>query len=123
MGHPLRNRVKRCYVIDGRGNVGVATTYFIGGGTPNAHIGVNYSKTEGNSIYDLAGTAWDVGGGSTRLLGLGGDIQDGGWNGSISKSLFPYEMHGGVALTTVTSATDLLYIQDDMAKYGGGMYQ
>ena len=87
------------------------------------YIGVNYNQTEGNSIYDLAGTAWDVGGGSTRRLGLGADIQDGDWNGSISKSLFPYEMHGGVALTTVTSATDLLYIQDDMAKYGGGMYQ
>ena len=123
MGHPLRNGVKRCYVIDGRGNVGVTTTYFIGGGTPNAHIGVNYNQTEGNSIYDLEGVAWDVGGGSTRRLGLGAYIQDGDWNGSISKSLFPYEMHGGVALTTVTSATDLLYIQDDMAKYGGGMYQ
>ena len=87
------------------------------------YIGVNYNQTEGNSIYDLAGTAWDVGGGSTRLFGLGADIQDGGGTLSASKSLFPYEMHGGVALTTVTSATDLLYIQDDMAKYGGGMYQ
>ena len=123
MGHPLRNGVKRCYVIDGRGNVGVATTIFVGAGTPNAHIGIIGSLARGNSIYDLEGVAWDVGGGSTRRLGLGADIQDGDWNGSISKSLFPYEMHGGVALTTVTSATDLLYIQDDMAKYGGGMYQ
>ena len=114
------------YVIDGRGNVGVATTIFVGAGTPNAHIGIIGSLARGNSIYDLAGTAWDVGGGSikkVRGLGVGVDIQDGGGTLSASTSLFPYEMHGGVALTTVTSATDLLYIQDDMAKYGGGMYQ
>ena len=74
----------------------------------------------------MAGTAWDVGGGSIKKvegLGVGVDIQDGGGTLSFSTSLFPYEMHGGVALTTVISATDLLYIQDDMAKYGGGMYQ
>ena len=111
------------YVIDGRGNVGVATTFFVGAGTPNAHIGIIGSLARGNSIYDLEGTAWDVGGGSSKKLkGFGGDIQDGAVTGSFSKSLFPYEMHGGVALTTVTSATDLLYIQDDMAKYRGGMY-
>lgn len=113
------------YVIDGRGNVGVATTFFVGAGTPNVHIGGSVGYTRGNSIYDLEGAVWDVGGGSLKNFkqgGIGVDAQDDGGSLSFSKSLFPYEMHGGVALTTVTSATDLLYIQDDMAKYRGGMY-
>ena len=119
----LRFSISFQYVWDSEKGIDVVTTFFIGAGTPNAYIGGKVSVARGKSIDDLAGAAWDVGGGSTRLLGLGVDIQDGGGTLSASKSLFPYEMHGGVALTTVTSATDLLYIQDDMAKYGGGMYQ
>ena len=38
MAFVVRFSVSFQYVIDGRGNVGVATTIFVGAGTPNAHI-------------------------------------------------------------------------------------
>lgn len=107
----------------------MAITISIGGGTLFLYGVGTYTKTQYDSIYDLEGVSWDVGGG-TPIAYLGFDKG----NESITPSLglgcipgtvftpeliaFPAEAHGVITSTVIIDYETWNEINDNITRDG-----
>ena len=109
-------------VCDDKGNVGIALFGEAGAGTPSFSIGLSYVETNAETIWDLEGVGFTIGGsgGVGYLSGgydiIGGSSRDGspviGSQVSISYNIpspipVPIEMHGTISATKVISIDEL----------------
>ena len=96
-------------VFDDKGNVELMRTVGIGVGSPNISGGITFGATSAQTVYDLSGAGYSVGGGiSPGWLSVGGDFIYGGeyWGAEITFSptipiLPPVEVHAHITGTEV----------------------
>ena len=102
-------------VFDDKGNVGIAFSISIGGGTPSAAVSFIGNRKNADTIYDLRGLGFSTGG-SNNIGGLEvgfGTAQDGSNVTSLQGSIsllglpVPVEFHGEAVYTYVIAYDDL----------------